>query len=359
MSREKLSGVLINAQHNFAWLMGGAFNGIDQSRENGAATLLVTSAGKTYLLANNIELERMMFEQLAVTTDIEPVGFSWQAEKADASIIVKTAAELARGETASDISLHPSARAIEGLIAPCRFSLTPGEALRYKALGSDAAHAMLATIKGLAVGETETEIEAKLRHEFAKKKITSVVTLVAADERISRYRHPVPSEKKFQRTLLLVTCAKRGGLIASMSRMVTVGEPSDELVKKTTAAAFVNASLLAATRPGTTSRELYETAAAAYAKCGFADEIDLHHQGGATGYRTREWVAHPLGADVVKNDQAFAWNPSITGTKIEDTVITAANSNEQITTITSIPEFPVIETQVSGEVYLSPGIVKI
>lgn len=359
LSRENLSGVLVNAQHNFAWLTGGAFNGIDQSRENGAASVLVTSAGKTFLLANNIELERMMTEQLSGFSEIEPVGFSWQAEKADAAIVVKTATELAGGEVASDIALHASAQAIEGLIAPCRFSLTADEAVRYKALGNDAAYAMLATINEVAVGETETEIEAKLRQELAKKKITSVVTLVAADERISQYRHPVPSENKFHKTLLLVTCAKRGGLIASVSRMVSVGEPSDELIKKTEAAAFVNANLLAATRPGTTGRELFETAANAYAKCGVADEINLHHQGGATGYRTREWVAHPSGSDVVKKDQAFAWNPSITGTKVEDTVIIGGESGEQITNITSIPEFPVIETQVSGEVYLSPGIVKI
>ena len=41
-----LQGVLINAQHNFAWLTGGGSNGIDLSRENGAANLLVAANGK-------------------------------------------------------------------------------------------------------------------------------------------------------------------------------------------------------------------------------------------------------------------------------------------------------------------------
>lgn len=359
IEREKLGGLLINAQHNFAWLTGGAFNGIDQSRENGAATLLIAATGKAYLLANNIELERMMTEQLAELSDIEPVGFTWQEEKADASIVIKTANELIGGEVASDIALHTSARAVEGLIAPCRFSLTVNEKERYKALGRDVAYAMHDTINSLEEGETEVEIEALLRNELAKNKISSVVTLVAADERISKYRHPVPTENRFNKTLLIVTCAKRGGLIISMSRMVNVGEPSDDLIIKTEAAAFVNASLLAATRKGITSRELYKIAADAYETAGFANEINLHHQGGATGYRTREWVAHPIGNDIVNEQQAFAWNPSITGTKVEDTVITSGDINHTIETITSIPEFPMIETTVSGEVYLSSGIVKI
>ena len=68
-----------------------------------------------------------------------------------------------------------------------------------------------------------------------------------------------------------------------------------------------------------TRQRTLRSAAKAYAEKGFADEIDLHHQGGAAGYRTREWVAHPNANDVVRNDQAFAWNPSITGTKVEET----------------------------------------
>lgn len=359
MSRENLGGVLINSQHNFAWLTGGAFNGIDQSRENGAATLLVTAKGNTYLLANNIELERVMTEQLSDLSDIKPIGFSWQEEKADAAIAIKTANGLAASDVVSDIALHPSTRSIEGLLAPLRYSLTEDEADRYTQLGQDTSNAVLNTINRLAIGETETEIDANLRQELAKKKITSVVTLVAADQRISQYRHPVPSENKFHKTLLLVTCAKRGGLIASMSRMVSVGEPSGELVKNTEAAAYVNACLLSSTRPGATSRSLYETAARAYAERGFDDEINLHHQGGATGYRTREWVAHPLGSDVIKKDQAFAWNPSITGTKIEDTVLIGEEGGSASKCITGNVKFPVIESYVGGEVYLSPGIVTI
>jgi antitoxin VapB len=156
--------------------------------------------------------------------------------------------------------------------------------------------------------------------------------------------------------LLLVTCAKRSGLIASLSRIVCVGDVPSELQKKTEAAAFVNASLWNATKPGTTGAELYKVAADAYAKVGYANEINLHHQGGAAGYKTREWVAHPQSNEVVKLNQAFAWNPSITGTKIEDTVTVTDKGIENITTSDDEPK---IETEINGQIYHSPGIISL
>src|SRR5258705_3760602 len=82
---------------------------------------------------------------------------------------------------------------------------------------------------------------------------------------------------------------------------------------------------MAATQPGSSGSDLYRVAARAYAEAGFENEERLHHQGGATGYRTRDWVAHPACRERVQVNQAFAWNPSVTGTKVEDTCIAFAD----------------------------------
>lgn len=55
----------------------------------------------------------------------------------------------------------------------------------------------------------------------------------------------------------------------------------------------------------------------AYAEAGFPDEWHLHHQGGPAGYEPREYVATPRSTDVVLVGQVYAWNPSITGTKVD------------------------------------------
>ena len=76
-------------------------------------------------------------------------------------------------------------------------------------------------------------------------------------------------------------------------------------------------------------------------------------QGGAAGYRTRDWVAHPACTERVQVNQAFAWNPSVTGTKVEETCIALADGVEVLTSTSDWPQIPV---QVEGREYLSPDI---
>lgn len=356
LAEEDLGGVLLNAQHNFAWITGGSSNGVDLSRENGAASIFVRNDGKRFLLANNIEMPRMLAEEVPAD-DFEPVEFDWQDEKASGDFLMSKARTLADGQIATDIAIHPSARSIEGIVAKQRYSLTPEEIARYKALGGDAGRAMRSVFDKIAPGETEIEIAAKIRSELAAFNIQSVVTLAAADERIANFRHPVPTTTNtWEKTIMFVTCAKRNGLIVSLSRIAHSGSIPAELIEKTEAAAHVIARLWTATNPRCTGSELYKIAADAYTESGFPDEINKHHQGGATGYRTRDWVAHPKSSEIVAANQAFAWNPSITGTKVEETVIVTESGAE---TITTSPDFPVITTTIDGRDYYSPGIFSI
>jgi Xaa-Pro aminopeptidase len=357
LERENLDAVLINAQHNFAWLTAGGNNGVDLSRENGVASLLVTRDGRRFVLASNIEIERMIGEQVSAN-DFTPIEYRWQDEKSDPHVLIdKGRSVLApHSKLASDILIDTGVPAIENKIGPCRHQLTGDEIVRYRELGLDAATAFGNLIGNIKPGESEIELAERLRHELGLRGITSVVTLVAADERISRFRHPVPTSNRWNDALMLVACAKRGGLIVSLSRIICAGEISTELRTRTEAAAYVNARLMSGTHPETTGAELYKIAAEAYAVRGFANEINLHHQGGATGYKTREWVAHPKSIETVRMNQAFAWNPSITGTKVEETGVVTDNGFELIT---PTPGFPQIAVQVDGVDYFSPGILSL
>src|SRR5439155_13905698 len=90
---EGLAGVLINTQPNFAWLSAGGNNGIDSSRQAGAGTLLVRRDGRKFLLANRIELTRLMTEQLN-GQGYEPIDFGWEEEKANPSLAADIAFSL-------------------------------------------------------------------------------------------------------------------------------------------------------------------------------------------------------------------------------------------------------------------------
>jgi Xaa-Pro dipeptidase len=120
------------------------------------------------------------------------------------------------------------------------------------------------------------------------------------------------------------------------------------------AAAQVNAALLDATRVGAKSAELFCVAAEAYAREGFAGDEQMHHQGGATGYWEREWVATPDGTETVENNQAFAWNPSVRGGKVEDTVLL---TDGRIELLTPTPELPALASSANGNDYPATGVL--
>ncbi|MFL6253597.1 MAG: M24 family metallopeptidase [Pyrinomonadaceae bacterium] len=355
LAAEGLGGVVLVAQPNFAWLTAGGNNGIDTSREQGACALLVRADGKRFVLASRIEMARMLEEELS-GIDFEPVEFGWEDEKASPTFLADLAAKVV-GDGAtlgSDLPLGSNVKAIDGTVARCRYQLTPQELERYRQLGRDAGEVLGSVARSLAPGEKESEIARRMSDELAARGMRSVVTLVAADERIAKFRHPVPTERAWKRVVMLVTCARRTGLVASLSRIVCAGEVPEELKRRMLASARVNAKLLAATRPGAVGSELYRVAAEAYAAEGFPGEERLHHQGGAAGYRTRDWVAHPSSVETVRTQQAFAWNPTVTGSKTEETCIVSAEGVEVITTT---PNWPQIPAEVGGREYLSPDVL--
>ncbi len=59
-----LEGMVVTSQANFAWLTAGGSNYVYVGDAAGEASLLVTSS-QVYLLTNNIELRRLLEEEVA------------------------------------------------------------------------------------------------------------------------------------------------------------------------------------------------------------------------------------------------------------------------------------------------------
>jgi antitoxin VapB len=180
------------------------------------------------------------------------------------------------------------------------------------------------------------------------------VLLMAVDNRILKYKHALPRGGRLERFGMVNLCARKWGLVVSITRFVHFGPMPQSLSDGFEAAAKVNAALLHATRAGATAAQLFAVAKDAYAAAGFPGAEELHHQGGATGYGEREWLAAPNGADIVLDRQAFAWNPSARGGKVEDTVLLR---NGAIEVLTETTEFPAVESLAGGETYTSAGVL--
>jgi len=95
--------------------------------------------------------------------------------------------------------------------------------------------------------------------------------------------------------------------------------------------AQIEAVAFNASTPGATAGTVYEAIVRAYAQFGHPGGEQFHHQGGTTGYLSREAFALP-GLDLtIEDGTALAWNPSLPGAKIEDTVLTTASGIEILT----------------------------
>lgn len=346
LQKEKLSGVLIRRNENVAWVTGGAVElRVLTPSETGVASMLVTAEGKRYYFTTENEAPRLKDEEFGAL-DFEPVLFPWYADETAAA-----AAKLAGGLLGSDTPV-PGTIAVN--LFPHRASLSDSEIARYKWLGTQTAAATAESLKQVAPGMNEYDLEAMTSANLLKRGILPSVYLYAVDERIYKYKHAVARGAKLEKYAMLNLCARKWGLAISITRFVHFGALPAELGARFKSAAQVNAALLDASRVGATSAELFKVAQAAYTAEGFPGEERFHHQGGPTGYGEREWVATPNGKETVVNNQAFAWNPSIRGGKAEDTVILR---DGKIEWLTATPELPVINAEVNGKVYPAAGVL--
>ena len=222
-------GILLAGHHNIAWLTGGAANRIDASREAGSARLLVTADGRRFLLANAIEMPRLVDEELA-GLGYEPIEYSWTDDQDPAHAVRAARARIASGAPlAADWPL-PDTTPIEASLARTRALLTDGEIARYRALGAEAGRLMARICRELSPGDDERDIAGLLVDGAAAMRARAIVALVGCDDRLRRYRHPVPTATKWRHVVMLALCAERHGLVVSLSRIVVSGAPEAGLV---------------------------------------------------------------------------------------------------------------------------------
>jgi Xaa-Pro aminopeptidase len=317
LEAEGLDAVLLTRRCNFSWYTCGAANHVATAADAGASTLVVDRAGAC-VLANNIESPRLREEEFA-GSGIEVLEYPYADASARQALFEKVAG---RRRAAADVPVPGvEAEPLPPAFDRLRWVLLPAEIERYRAVCRDTVAAVEDSARAAGRGETEHVLAARLSAALAERGLRAWVLLVAADERVARFRHPLPTARRAEKYFLLATCAERHGLIAACTRLASFGRPGADLERRHRAVATVEAALLTATRPGATLGSAFAEAQAAYAAAGFPDEWRRHHQGGSIGYLPREAKASPGDAMPILEDQAFAWNPSVAGTKGEDTVL--------------------------------------
>lgn len=308
----------------FAWLTAGGSNAVLLAAETGVAEALVT-ADAAVILTDEIEARRLRDEEIAA-------GFDWRidpwAEPGRRERFVKDA--VAGRPVYSD---RPQAgeTALPSNYRQTRLRLTDSEQARYRQVGRRAAAAMREALQAARPDWTEFELAGAGAEALWGQGLHPALTLAAGAERLPRYRHPTPTGAVLGERAMLVFCARGYGLYANLTRFVRFAPPSARQQRDDAALLGVEAAGLQVCRPGRTLAEAYTALAQAYAAAGFPNAIREHHQGGITGYLAREAIATPETPIELQTGMALAFNPSLSGAKLEDTFLLGADGLENLT----------------------------
>ncbi|MBW4419948.1 MAG: M24 family metallopeptidase [Myxacorys californica WJT36-NPBG1] len=303
----------------FAWATAGASNSVLLAAETGVADVLVTE-NNAWILTDEIEAQRLTDEELPGREKQNPYALNvspW-ADSAQRERFVQEVT--ARGKILSDRPTS-SEFSLPGSLIQYKRKLFPSELDRYRQVGQLASEAMTEVLTQAQLTWTEYDLAGAGAEALWKRGLHPALTLAAGEQRISRYRHPVPSGAKIERVAMLVFCARGFGLYANLTRFVVFGELTAQEHKLHQQVREIEAFALNQSQLNTPLNQVYQTLHHSYEQQGYPQAIREHHQGGTTGYLAREIVANSTTVDRLSANTAIAWNPSLAGAKIEDTFV--------------------------------------
>ena len=308
LEQQGLDALVLGRQDNFAWFTNGADNCVVTTSEMGVGWLVVTRDSKR-LICHSMDALRLLEEQ-APGQGLEPVVLRWHERSMES-----TAADLTRGmRVGADFPL-PGARQFGREIVDLHYPLTDLEIARCRWIGRESNRILVSVAGELRAGEPEREIAARLLYEYSRAGMTIDVLIVGTDERISRYRHPMPTGKALERYALLHPAARRWGLHANVSRLVHFGEPPREILAAIDAVRRVAARVHCMMAPGVRFVDILEEQKRCYRALGYANEWNLHFQGGITGYTLADPGRCLNAREILRERQAYDYFITITGAK--------------------------------------------
>lgn len=320
-----LDAVILRKGANVAWAIGGRAH-VPTTLELACLDVIVYR-DRIVVVTNKIEAPRLTAEELS--GDEELIVVNW-FEARDAQL--PTGPRIAID--GPDSQRKNLATEIENL----RRALNSYEVARLREIGRDATEALEEALLDVESDATELELAGEIAEEMWERNLEPVVLLVAGAARIEKYRHPLPTRAQLGELTMGVICARRKGLIASVTRLIHFAPLTATRAADYENLLHVEAAFLDQTKSGATFATPFKSGQLEYVKRGFdRDEWTLHHQGGSTGYLPRDFTANEKSEQIIALNNAIAWNPSARGLKVEDTLIASADGFEFVTGGTDWP----------------------
>jgi Xaa-Pro aminopeptidase len=305
--------------------------------EIGIAEVLVTP-DRALILTSRIEAKRLRDEEIPDCFELEE--FAWADDSAATRFTRAICGERSGGRILSDRP-ESGEEKLPIEFHDLRLVMTASEIERYRTLGCEAAEAMFESFSSCDPTWTEYQLAGRGANALWARGIEPTLVLVAGEERLPKYRHPIATSKSLGTVAMMVFCGRRNGLYANLTRFVAFRSFTGSERRRHEQVAQVEATAFDHSRPGVSTGVVFDAIARSYERIGEGEEILNHHQGGPTGYLSREEVAVSSTARsnsiILCEGMAVAWNPSLPGAKIEDTVLI---TSEGVEVLTRDPDWP-------------------
>ncbi len=319
LKERDLDAIILKKGANVAWAIGGRAH-VPTTLELACMDLVISHKG-IEVITNKIEAERLIAEELS---GIERVTVINWFEGRDA--------QLPQGERVGIDGPDPVRVNLSTEIETLRRDLNDDEVARLRQVSIDSAIALGEAIRHAKKDFKEVDLAGLIARECWERDLEPVVLLVAGEERLAKFRHPLPTTASLGSRFMGVICARRKGLIASVTRIASftkIDQDTENWYQRLldVERIFINKSVV-----GAKLSDVVRAGVAEYRNQGFdSEEWTRHHQGGPTGYLPRDFPAHEKSEREITLHNALAWNPSGKGLKVEDTILTTDSGPEILT----------------------------
>lgn len=316
-----IDAVILNRRSSFAWF-SQCESSMNFYTDFGLGYIYVDKNDVFYYTSNNEapRIEREIFKGV-----IPVKSYSWVDGPA------KNVAELISGKKVNGDFGFNGVKEDFANIKKLRYSLFDDQIAIARELGKTSASILEKTMKNIKPGLTEYQIEAEIRYAFGKENIELPVLLIASDNNLNVYRHPLATSKIANERFMAVLCPRYKGVVIALSRILYFRKRTEQEKKRDETICKINNLLMNETNIGTDSKTLWDFMVKTYKEEGVETEYFNHHQGGAIGFESREWILRPTLQETIYKNQMIAYNPTLIGTKAEETLLMLEGSKEILT----------------------------
>jgi hypothetical protein len=315
------AAILLVPAH-IAWFTGGmGLRGLYAEAERPG---IWTNGRTRWLVCGNADTQRLFDEEL------DGLGFmlkEWPWAGGRAQLL----GDLVAGKKVASDRPFPTMPLLVDRLRPELRPLFPTDREQLLAFGRVVGHALEATARGLARGDSEEEVAGQLAHRVYHHGADVHAVSVSADDRGAKFRRSGFTGARVEKRCTLQLTAVRGGLHATASRTVCFGPPGDEFRAAFEAACKLAAVFRSATKPGATLTAAVESGYQLLKNTPFEHEWRLSTAGYGTG-----WVAadelRKAGTDEPLDDrQPVVWQPRVKAAAVVDTVIVTPDGADPVT----------------------------